>query len=240
MDNAHFFFVLIAVVIGIVGITKLLAKKRTDGLRAWSHREGMQFQTDGGSVVSALSGFSLIGRSRRRKAYNVLSGGSEAKERWIFDFRYDDGSRRINNTNRQTVVVFPYLNINLPAFEVRPEHVLHKLGTALGYQDIDFNEHPHFSSKYLLRGQEELRARELFDSQLVHAFDCVPPLCVEAAGSCILIYRDRRVVAVDRLKDFANTAERLCDAFVARATELELDRTQPAIVGANLLLADSK
>ncbi len=237
MDNAHFFLLLIAVVIGVIGISLFLAKKRTDGLRAWSPREGMHFQRDGGSVVSALSEFSLIGRSRRRKAYNVLSGGSGAKERWIFDFRYDDGSRRLNSTNRQTVVAFPYLNINLPAFEVRPENLLHKLGSTLGFQDIDFNEHPDFSSKYLLRGQRVFRIRQLFDSRVVHAFDCMTPLCVEAAGSCILIYRDRRVVAVDRLKDFVNTAERLCDAFVARATEL--DSTQPSVVGASVLLADS-
>ncbi len=237
MDNAHFFLLLIAVVIGVIGISLFLAKKRRDGLRAWSHREGMQFQRDGGSVVSALSGFRLISRSRRRKAYNVLIGESGANERWIFDFRYDDGSRRINSTNRQTVVAFPYLNIDLAAFEVRPEHLLHKLGTTLGFQDIDFNEHPHFSSKYLLRGQQVFRIRQLFDSRIVHVFDCMAPLCVEAAGSCILIYRDRRVVAVDRLKDFVNTAERLCDAFVTRATEL--GRTQPSVVGANLLLADS-
>ena len=215
-----------------------LAKKRRDGLRAWSHREGMQFHRDGGSVVSTLSGFRLIDHSRRRKAYNVLIGGSGANERWIFDFRYRYGSGKHSSTCRQTVVAFPYLNINLPAFEVRPENLLHKLGSTLGYQDIDFNEHPHFSSKYLLRGQQVLRIRQLVDSRVVHAFDCMPPLYVEAAGSCILIYRDRRVVAVDRLKDFVNTAERLCDAFVTRATEL--DRSQSSIVGAHALLADSK
>ncbi len=226
MDNAHFLFVLIAVVIGVVAISIFLAKKRTDGLRAWSHLEGMQFQSDGGSVVSALSGFGLIGRSRRRKAYNVLTGESGAKERWIFDFRYDNGSGRINSTDRQTVVAFPYLKINLPAFELSPEHLLHKLGATLGYQDIDFNEHPHFSSKYLLRGQEVLRIRELFDSRLVHVFDCMAPLCVEAADSCILIYRDRRVVSVDRLKDFVTTADRLVDALVTRATELGWTQSQ--------------
>ncbi len=237
MDNGHFFLLLVAVVIGVIGISLFLAKKRTDGLRAWSHREGMQFQRDGGSVVSALSGFRLISRSRRRKAYNVLTGESGANERWIFDFRYRYGSGKHSSTCRQTVVAFPYLNINLPAFEVRPEHLLHKLGSTLGFQDIDFNEHPDFSSKYLLRGQRVFRIRQLFDCRVVHAFDCMTPLCVEAAGSCILIYRDRRVVAVDRLKDFVNTAERLCDAFVARATEL--DRPQPPLVGAHVLLADS-
>ena len=82
------------------------------------------------------------------------------------------------------------------------------------------------------------RIRELFDSRLVYAFDCTIPLCVEAAGTCILIYRHRRVVAVDRLKDFINTAEQLCDALVTRATEL--GRTQPSVGEASLLLADSK
>ena len=176
MDNGHFFLLLIAVAIGVVGISLLLAKKRRDGLRAWSHREGMQIQRDGASVVSALSGFRLINYSWRRKAYNVLTGGSGANERWIFDFRYRYGSGKHSSTCRQTVVAFPYLNINLPAFEVRPENLLHKLGSTLGYQDIDFNEHPHFSSKYLLRGQQVLRIRQLVDSRVVKGCDGITPL----------------------------------------------------------------
>ena len=86
--------------------------------------------------------------------------------------------------------------------------------------------------------KQSARIRQLLDSPIVHTFDRSVPDSVEAAGSCILIYQDRRVVAVDRLKDFVNTAERLCDAFVTRATEL--DRSQSSIVGAHALLADSK
>ena len=39
MGDVYFWLLLIAVFIGAVGISKLLAKKRTEGLRVWSQRE---------------------------------------------------------------------------------------------------------------------------------------------------------------------------------------------------------
>lgn len=211
---------LVIFLLGLAGVTAFLAKRRRDALRAWAHREGMQCESDGAPIVSVLSHLKLIGRSRRRKAYNVLTCGSGAQARWVFDFRYRVGGGRNSRTYRQTVVVFPYMSVNLPAFELRPENLLHKLGATFGYQDIDFHEYPQFSAKHLLRGHDESSIRQLFDFQLVHAFDGLPGYCVEAAGSCLLVYRHRHVVAVNKLGDFVRRAERLRDVFVARATEL--------------------
>lgn len=228
MSGGTSWVILLVVLAGLGGASVLIAKKRRDGLRAWSLREGMQFLPDAEGIVQALSSFMLIGRSRRRKGYNALTSGSGADERWIFDFRYRVGGGKNSNTYRQTVVAFPYLDVNLPAFELRPEHLLHKIGATLGFQDIDIDHHPRFSERILLRGQDEQSIHQLFDTGVADAFMNTPPVCVEGAGSCILVYKHRHVVSVRKIADFVSRAERLRDAIVARAVELGWNQTQAA------------
>ncbi|MFA4947427.1 MAG: hypothetical protein WC674_02830, partial [Candidatus Krumholzibacteriia bacterium] len=78
---------------------------------------------------------------------------------------------------------------NLPAFTMRPENVFHKLGSMMGYQDIDFESNPVFSKKYLLRGPDDAAIRNAFTSRVLMFFESEPGLCVEADGRKLIVYR---------------------------------------------------
>jgi hypothetical protein len=196
------------------------AKKRREALEQLAHRHGWQFERDGDRIVDALADYLVFCKGRGRRATNVLMCGDGADTLWAFDYRYTIGSGKHSRTYRHTIVAFPYLEVNLPAFELRPEHMLHKVGEVLGYQDIDFPQFPGFSSSYVLRGRDERTIREMFDGDLADAFDGARPRCVEGGGSCLLLYRARKVVSPDRILDMMNDACDLRDRFVARGQAL--------------------
>jgi len=85
---------------------------------------------------------------------------------------------------------------------LRPEGLMHKIGSLFGYQDIDFDSHPNFSKHYLLRGSDEEAIRELFDDDLLSFFETQEKVCVEADGHDLIIYRQRKRIEPDTVQEF--------------------------------------
>ena len=95
---------------------------------------------------------------------------------------------RSRHDYRQTVAAFKFLAA-LPQFDLRPENFLHRIGSAFGYQDIDFDSNPEFSKRYLLRGDEE-QVRRLFTPSLLMFFEQLEKgWSVETSGPWLMAYR---------------------------------------------------
>jgi hypothetical protein len=93
----------------------------------------------------------------------------------------------------QTVAAFK-MPITIADFEMRPEGLFNKIGSALGQQDINFDSHPEFSERYLLRG-DEAQVRRFFTSPLLGFFEKLEEgWSVESSGAWLVIYRFRHVV----------------------------------------------
>jgi hypothetical protein len=90
---------------------------------------------------------------------------------------------------KQTVVHFDSKLLDLPDFTVLPETLAHRLGKILGWDDIDFDSHPRFSSAFWLQGSDEERVRQLFRPPLLEWFEGKPQISVEGCGTRLIIYR---------------------------------------------------
>ena len=64
-------------------------------------------------------------------------------------------------------------------------------------QDIDFDEHPDFSSKFVLKGEDEEQVRSYMDQELLDFFAEHPYLCCEGRPGAFLYYRRYKRVAPD-------------------------------------------
>ena len=93
-------------------------------------------------------------------------------------------------------------DLSLPSFELRPEHMFHKIGQALGYQDIDFDSHPTFSKQFLLRGPNEAAIRDFFTPELLEFFESHPGVSVEAAGDRMIFYRASKRIKPEDVRSF--------------------------------------
>jgi hypothetical protein len=99
------------------------------------------------------------------------------------------GGGKSSHTWAQTVVCFQLARDVLPHFELRPESVFHRIGAWFGYQDINFESHPKFSQKYLLRGGDEQAVRDLFTDDILEWFEGTNGVSVEGRGDRLLFYR---------------------------------------------------
>jgi hypothetical protein len=71
-----------------------------------------------------------------------------------------------------------------------------------GFQDIDFDEHPVFSKKYLLRGRNVPAIRELFTEEVLTFYEGVDGVSTEANGNRLLYYRHGKRIKPLEIRDF--------------------------------------
>lgn len=210
----------VALIVVVLVLARRAEQKRREALRQVAEQLGMEFAEQADELANAeFAQFHLFQQGRNRKAQNLLRGrvGTGHDRELVFDYCYVTGSGKNRHTHRQSVAAFALGGHGLPDFEFRPENVLHKIGAAFGYQDIDFPDYPGFSSRYLVRGKEEDAVRRLFDGTVLEAFENVRGISVEGGGGWLVIYRASRRLAPDKLADFLEEARRLRSAFARRA-----------------------
>ena len=185
-------------IVGLIGVIWYFAvqweKKRTEAMTAACQAMGFAFEQLGD--VQALRTFGdlpVFDRGHSRKARNVMSGRTADRQVKLFDYAYTTGSGKNSHTHNQTVALFPDGASGLPDFELAPEHIFHKLGQVFGYQDIDFETSPEFSSRYLLRGTDEAAVRAAFAADTLAFFSQEQGWHVEVRNGHAGVYRaDKR------------------------------------------------
>ena len=91
-------------------------------------------------------------------------------------------------------------HITTTKFLVRPEGALDAIGSALGFQDIDFDHHPQFSSMFVLQG-DETSIREEFHDGILDFFAEHKGMYSEGIGETLVLCRKNRRIKAEELKD---------------------------------------
>jgi len=191
-----------AIAIVSIALSAIRSRKRRNGMQAFAESLSFAFRKDGDvGEMAALSSFKLFSKGRNRRMYNVMEGVANGINLRLFDYRYRTGSGKNSHTWHQTVIAFDAGDLRLPKFVMTPENLFHKIGSAFGYHDIDFDTHPSFSKKYLLRGDSEEEIRERFTKELLDHLQETKGLCLEGYGDLLVMYRKNKRVKVPELND---------------------------------------
>jgi len=175
MEIALLIIFLVALVGGAIWLAHYFEKKRTEKMRAAAANLGLTFEAEQAhEMVGQLSHFPLFQMGHTKRLRNVIAGSEGGVEFKLFDYRYTTGSGKNSHTWHQTVLMMRSSRLRLPSFTLRPENIFHKIGGVFGYQDFDFDSHPTFSKKYLLRGQVEGEIRHTFDPMTSHPSSSAP------------------------------------------------------------------
>jgi hypothetical protein len=220
----------ILVVLGLCAIALVFVvqyhreKKRRERLQVIAREHGFSFSSAAEPTLHrSLGHFYLFSRGHSHRAYNVMRGSVDGIDVTIMDYKYTTSSGRHRNTTYQTVVLFRSEQLNLPQFTLRREHVLHRLAASFGHQDIDFDNHPTFSSAYLLQGPDEAEIRTVFGDEALAYFSRHDALNVEGAGRELLTYRAGVRVAPEAMWAFLQQGLDVLDLFVDREAIVGLD-----------------
>ncbi len=172
-------------------------------------------QKDEGIGRTELRQLKLIHGKNHPLAKNVMSGALNGLDALIFDYSYRSGPRTNSYWITQTVAAFRCPGRTFAAFELAPQTILDSVGALVGFRDINFDDQPDFSRKFLLRGSSESDVRALFTPRVLHAFDRLDDgfdFTVEGAGECLIVYKPNREVAPDRIQSFAQQASSVAAA----------------------------
>ena len=187
------------------------SEQRTKEFKRISEQLGMTFsaRVKGRAKDQATPPLPLFREGRSRVVTNMLHGDSEllgfAEEFEVRIFAYGFARQQQDQHRMQSVICFQSPQLNLPKFQLRPEEWLHKIGSKLGYQDIDFESHPtavEFSKKYLLRGKDEQKIRALFTDEVLAFFAGQDKICVEGFSSHLCFYRARKLIEPEDIPAF--------------------------------------
>jgi hypothetical protein len=232
---AAFVAIGIAVAIG----QHLQEQERQKQLHAVAETKGWRFSAEvNPTLLTTLGHFHLFSQGRSRRIVNVMRTDVEDIAVSIFDYRFTTGSGKQSHTHRQTVALFEAEQIRLPRFTLRPEGLFHKLGSFLGYQDIDFAGHPSFSDAYLLQGGDEARIREVFTDTVLSYYARRADLCTEGQGQQIVYYRADQQIAPGGIETFLKQGLDAVDLFCEKDDALR-DGAQVADVREDDLQEDS-
>jgi len=192
-------------------------RKREEAFRSAARQAGWSPAESAQALPEGVQGFHLFGQGRQQRVVAAFTQRSMNLETTLLEYRYTTGSGKNSSTHRQTVLVAQGEGLALPAFELRPENVFHRIGSAFGYQDINLETRPEFSKAYLLRGEAEDAIRELFGSSgIVHHFEKNRGWSVEAQGEWIVVYRHGKRAKPEQLRDFIREAERTASVLAGR------------------------
>ncbi|MFS8880230.1 hypothetical protein [Synechococcus sp. H55.11] len=213
-----FSFFLIGLLALVVYLADYLEKKRREALEQVARSLGMSFSAElPEGIRSRLlqAGFELFEQGYDRRFYNSMSkrliDGSEIGAfDYQYTYKYHSGrgkSRRIvwgksRGTHPQSVFWAYCEDLRLPHFRLHPNIPLfHDIAKAFGMQDINFESHPRFSRKYLLRGEDEAKVRLRFDPSFLSFLEQHAPCCAEGSGPQLIVWRDDQQVSPEKMAD---------------------------------------
>lgn len=200
------FGAVIIMIIGGIAWAHFAEKKRKEALGVAADEFGLSFLPDGdGALESRLGSFSLFGQGRKRKLTNLIKGDTDEVEIALFDYQYTTGSGKHQHTHKQSVAALHSTELQCPHFTMRPEGMFDKIGSAIGFQDIDFDSHPEFSKMFVLKG-EEAQVRSFFVPSVLEFFEQHKGISVEARPGALIFYRSGKRVKPEQLKDLLSDA----------------------------------
>jgi hypothetical protein len=193
---------IVSLIIGGISLAILYEKKRTQKLKEIAEDMGLAFVPAGDPhLLTRFSDFKLFNIGRSRKMTNLIQGDSGEVKLAIFEYRYTTGSGKNSKSYLQSVVSLHSTDLVCPDFTIRPENFLDRIGSALGFQDIDFDDHEEFSSKFVLQGSDEQQLRQYFNRETLDFFAERPDICVEAQSGTLFYYRVNKRINPDQIKD---------------------------------------
>jgi hypothetical protein len=214
-----FLFILgIAVVIFIIiliVIVSLSRKKRVDTHQNFAVRHGWQaMPNEDLNFIQNPQHYSLFMNGEGKDVYGVIQKPFGSGNLFAFEYKFRVGDSKETNIYSQTVVCFHSPNLNLPYFSLYPEDRVGFIGSAFGYNDVNFESHPYFSKRYRLSTNNEGAIRQVFNPQILSNLELLPTINIDGGGQYLFIYELKKISPPEQFDSFINERMKFVNLFV--------------------------
>jgi MFS superfamily sulfate permease-like transporter len=136
----------------------------------------------------------------------------------VADLRLSSGALLTLETYESTYMRINFKPRLLPKFILTRETAMDKVAEALGVQDIDFDDYPLFSRKFLLKGEDEQAIRDFFRPEIIQLHEQNPGLFVECRGDALLIYTSRGLATQPSIEEMLAFGRQYCEMTLQQET----------------------
>ncbi len=168
-------------------------------------------------ILPLLRDFKLFRHGSGRSITNVM----HKQDAWletdarIFDYKYTVHAGNSHKTYRQTVFFVQSKRLALPQFWMKPEHFFLKIGQWLGFEDIDFVEHPEFSDQYHLKGYDEEYIRATMNDDVLRFFTIEKDWHLEGINYYMVLYKTDYIMSAREIEQLYHKGLKLCNLLEA-------------------------
>jgi MFS superfamily sulfate permease-like transporter len=142
---------------------------------------------------------------------NVLMKYSDHGKIEIADIILSEGARQEQSDIHISVLHVSDLEFTIPDFALEPEGLWTKFSELTFGKDIDFKDHPLFSKKYYLRGNNESAVREFFSESTLAYLESQDEIHIESHRNKLLVYKKREELTPEEVKEAIEFVEGFVD-----------------------------
>lgn len=186
----YVFLLPVAVVLGALGLVWYAALLRRRKLEELAASMGLLF-SEAGPDAGFLegTGLEIFNTGRARRARNLIKMQVQHGNISVFDYNYTTGYGKNRHTLTFTLALIETAGLQLPAFDLKPESLMYKIGEFIGFKDIDLPAFPVFSDKYRLTGPDETAVRMFFSPERAAWFERNLGLHVQGCRGCAVFFK---------------------------------------------------
>ena len=206
------FLAFAAIAILLAGGSFYLSFLRRKALSELAASMGLLFTEKGpDSYYLEQTGLGIFNIGHSRKASNLMEirGLGSGPDISFFDYRYTTGSGKNRHTHNFTLALFDLKTPKAPAFKLKPESFIYKIGELIGFKDIDIPSSPLFSDKYRLTGPNEVEILSFFNPGTVAYFEQHLGWQAQGAGRYLLVFKGERLIKPAVYQNFMEEAKNL-------------------------------
>jgi hypothetical protein len=162
----------------------------------------------------ALQRFEVARKGRnQRTSLSLLADNGETRI-CLFDYSFVVGSGKNQSTQHWVISLCTDERLGAPSMQLKPETFLSRIGSLVGFQDIDIPDAPEFSKTFVIQGADEARIREYLSPVRRNALLHQPKQTYALDQDHLLIVRERTKLDAKHIKPFLSESLKLVTALV--------------------------
>ncbi|MBT8284722.1 MAG: SulP family inorganic anion transporter [Flavobacteriaceae bacterium] len=171
--------------------------KRQEDLKATAADFGWKYIPNKQSQTTFLREFVFFSSKEISYCYNQLEDVKNKVS--VFDVEFTEGEFIAKEVIKSTVMYLP-LPSSIPVFTLDKEGLLALLYNLSGFEEVEVPNHPDFSKRFRLSGEDPEGISEVFSDELVLFLESHPYYHVESNGNALLILKKERLLSVKEVK----------------------------------------
>ena len=171
----------------------------------------LSFDPEKQSSVAIFGQFPLFMGTKIRYRENTVTKLIEGVKIEITDIVATQGAQLTEKNMQVTVILLSKLPVQLADFVLEKEDIFDIIKELSGYNDIDFKNHPKFSSHYLLKSRHKEEVRAVFNRDLIALMEENLNYYIECKNNNLLVHNNLELLDGNDYSEALRFSEKLLE-----------------------------